>query len=179
MTALRKNCSIIPKKERIVIWHLRQIPYDEGVHVGSRVNARLKALEEVCRRVGANVTHQRREVLRVIVETDSHPDVRTVFRRVRERMPTISFDTVYRTLSFLEEHRLISRVRLTGERARFDGNHRLHHHFICTTCGRIADFESETLDMMELPREATKLGTPAARQLQVFGVCRRCARGED
>jgi Fur family peroxide stress response transcriptional regulator len=147
--------------------------------VESRVDARLKALEDVCRRVGANVTHQRREVLRVIVETDSHPDARTVFRRVRERMPTISFDTVYRTLSFLEEHRLISRVRLTGERARFDGNHRRHHHFICTTCGRIDDFESETLDVMELPREATKLGTAAARQLQVFGVCRRCARGED
>jgi Fur family peroxide stress response transcriptional regulator len=150
----------------------------EGVHVESRVDARLKALENVCRSVGANVTHQRREVLRAVVETDSHPDARTVLRRVRERMPTISFDTVYRTLSFLEEHRLIDRVRLTGERARFDGNSRRHHHFICTKCGRIVDFESETLDVMELPREATKLGTPTEKQLQVFGICRRCAGRE-
>ncbi len=151
----------------------------EGIHVESRVDARLKALENVCRSVGANVTHQRREVLRAVVETDSHPDARTVLRRVRERMPTISFDTVYRTLSFLEEHRLIDRVRLTGERARFDGNPRRHHHFICTKCGRIVDFESKTLDDMELPREAAELGTPMGSQLQVYGVCRRCARGED
>ncbi len=89
-------------------------------------------------------------------------------------MPTISFDTVYRTLSFLEEHDLISRVHATGERVRFDGNHRPHHHFICTSCGRIIDFESEEVDEMTLPDGATKHGTAASRQLQVYGICRDC-----
>jgi len=81
---------------------------------------------------------------------------------------------VYRTLSFLEEHDLISRVHATGESARFDGNHRPHHHFICTKCGKIIDFESEEVDAMTLPKEATKLGTAASRQLQVYGICRDC-----
>ena len=89
-------------------------------------------------------------------------------------MPTISFDTVYRTLSFLEEHDLISRVHSTGERIRFDGNEAVHHHFICTNCGRIIDFESDAIDKMEIPEGAVKLGTVASRQLQVYGICRDC-----
>ena len=145
----------------------------------SDVDSRLKALEEACWRAGARVTHQRREVLRVVVETDVHPDAHTVLKRARERMPTISFDTVYRTLSFLEEHDLISRVHASGERARFDGNDTPHHHFICTECGRIVDFESEELDGMELPDEVADLGTSTSRQLQVFGICQKCETQEE
>ncbi|MFC2079312.1 Fur family transcriptional regulator [Candidatus Bipolaricaulota bacterium] len=115
------------------------------------MDTRLRELEKACRKAGARVTHQRREVLRAVVETDVHPDAQSVLQRVRQRMPTISFDTVYRTLSFLEQHNLISRVHATGERTRFDGNHALHHHFICAKCGKIIDFESKQLDEMELP----------------------------
>ncbi len=139
------------------------------------VERRLEELEAACRRAGARVTHQRREVLRAVVETDTHPDAHTVLRRVRQHMPTISFDTVYRTLAFLEENNLIRRVRATGERVRFDGNPAHHHHFICTECGKIIDFDSGALDEMALPDELEELGTVAGRQLQVFGVCRDCA----
>ena len=139
-----------------------------------RVERRLRDLELACRAAGARVTHQRREVLRAVVETDSHPDAQTVLQRVREQMPTISFDTVYRTLSFLEEHGLIHRVAATGERARFDGNHALHHHFICTECGKIIDFESARFDAIDLPEEVGEFGTAKTQQLQVFGICRDC-----
>ena len=145
----------------------------------SRAEERLLALEDACRKVGARVTHQRREVLRAVVGGDAHPDALTILQRVRKRMPTISFDTVYRTLSFLEEHRLISRVPATGESARYDGNDTPHHHFICTTCGRIIDFESEELDGMELPTRLAELGTPTSRQLQVYGVCRDCVQRKE
>jgi len=142
----------------------------------SHMEARWTQLEVACRQAGARVTQQRREVLRAVVETDEHPDAQSVLKRVRERMPTISFDTVYRTLSFLEEHGLISRVAASGERARFDGNHVPHHHFICTECGKIIDFESAELDGIELPREADRLGTASTQQLQVFGICRDCEK---
>ena len=137
---------------------------------------RLLELEKVCRASGARVTHQRREVLRVVVESSEHPDAHSVLLRVRDRMPMISFDTVYRTLSFLEEHDLISRVHATGQRVRFDGNPVVHHHFVCTECGRIIDFESQEVDAMELPNDVRKLGIAASRQLHVYGTCRDCER---
>lgn len=145
-----------------------------AIHMNGSIESRLKALEAACREAGARVTHQRREVLRAVVECHTHPDAQSVLQAVRERMPTVSFDTVYRTLSFLEEYDLISRVHATGDRARFDGNHAPHHHFICTKCGKIIDFESEEIDEMILPEGATKLGAPSSRQLQVYGICQDC-----
>ncbi len=141
-------------------------------------DARLKELESACRKAGARITHQHREVLRTVVESDVHPDAHSELLCVRERMPTISFDTVYRTLSFLEEHDLISRVHVTGARVRFEGNQTVHHHFICTECGRIIDFESEEVDEIAPPppEGAKKLGTAASRLLQVHGICRDCER---
>jgi len=142
--------------------------------VRSDVDGRLTALEKACRAAGAKVTHQRREILRTVVESNDHPDARAVLERVREVMPTISFDTVYRTLSFLEEHELIHRVHAGGDRARFDGNSARHHHFFCRVCGRIIDFESEAVDGIDLSDEMTRLGSPEMKQLQVFGICRTC-----
>lgn len=149
------------------------------VHLSERIERRLADLETVCRKAGARVTHQRREVLRAVAETDAHPDAQAVLLRVRERMPTISFDTVYRTLSFLEERDLIRRVRATGERIRYDGNHLSHHHFICTACGKIIDFESKLLDDIELATELDGLGIAVSRQLQVFGICRDCESSKE
>jgi Fur family transcriptional regulator, peroxide stress response regulator len=139
-----------------------------------RIDVSLQRLEDECRKVGARVTQQRREVLRILAAAEGHPDARTVLQRVRRRMPTISFDTVYRTLSFLEEHGLIDRVYTTGERARFDGNVSPHHHFICTRCGKILDFESKELDRMGLSSAIAGIGHPASKQLQVLGTCKTC-----
>ena len=138
------------------------------------LDARLKELETARRRAGAKVTHHRREVLQTVVETDVHPDAQTILRRVRKRMPMVSFDTVHRTFAFLERHGLISRVYAAGERTRFDGKKTSHHHFICMDCGKIIDFESALLNEVELPAAIAKLGKVFSRQLQVRGVCHDC-----
>lgn len=142
----------------------------------AEIEIHLDALEAACRRVGAKITHQRREVLRTLVESDGHPDAQAVFRTVRQRMPTISFDTVYRTLAFLEDHSLVRRVQLSADRIRYESNPRRHHHFICTTCRQLFDFESQGLDALTLPEVATALGSVTAWQLQVYGTCRGCER---
>ncbi|HDS29024.1 MAG TPA: transcriptional repressor, partial [Candidatus Acetothermia bacterium] len=146
-------------------------------HTGmAESEARLDALEAACRKVGAKLTHQRREVFRALVETDGHPDAQAVFLTVRRSMPTISFDTVYRTLAFLEDHALVRRVRLSADRIRYEVNPRPHHHFICTCCGRLFDFESRALDALTLPEAATGQGSVSGWQLQVYGTCRDCER---
>ena len=51
------------------------------------------------------------EIFRELAQTGDHPDVETVFKGVRERMPTVSLDTVYRTLWWLKELGLIKSTR--------------------------------------------------------------------
>ena len=126
------------------------------------------------REAGVKVTPQRMEIFREVARTDQHPDAETVYRRVRERMTTLSLDTVYRTLWLLVDHGLISTVGLHYERARFDGNTRRHHHLVCTGCGGIRDFYSEECDGLAPPREATSWGEITSAHVELRGLCNPC-----
>ncbi|MDX9981465.1 MAG: Fur family transcriptional regulator [Lentisphaeria bacterium] len=105
------------------------------------METQLGTFAERCREAGLKATHQRIEIYRELCRTDEHPDAETIYRRVKDRMSAISFDTVYRTLKTLEEKGLIARVGSPLERFRFDANLESHQHFICNVCGRIIDFQ--------------------------------------
>jgi Fur family transcriptional regulator, peroxide stress response regulator len=123
------------------------------------------------------VTHQRLEILRELIATQEHPDAETIHRRVRQRLPTISLDTVYRTLRTLEEMGAISRVGSMQDRARFDAVTDRHHHFVCRGCGAISDFYSDELDRFPVPREVAEMGSVDWVYVELRGLCRQCQSG--
>lgn len=148
-------------------------------HPGEReVQRRMTRFEQVCRDAGVRLTHQRLEVFREVARTGDHPDAETVFGRVRDRLPTISLDTVYRTLWLLNDHGLITTLGPSRERTRFDANLERHHHFVCVRCGLTRDFHSEELDELQLPSSARAFGRIETTLVEVRGVCRECA-GKD
>lgn len=139
------------------------------------IDRRMRALTKVLRKAGFKVTPQRMAIFREAARTDEHPDAETIFKRVRTRMPTVSLDTVYRTLGLLEKANLIWKVGTVRGRARFDANMAQHHHFVCSECGRIRDFQSRALDKLKVPREARSLGVVSSLRVQVRGICSACA----
>jgi Fur family ferric uptake transcriptional regulator len=69
---------------------------------------------------------------------------------LKRRKHRVGIATVYRALEVLEELRLVQRLDLGGESARFepampDGRHH-HHHFVCRNCGEAIPFEDEALE---------------------------------
>ncbi|MCG6911045.1 MAG: transcriptional repressor [Deltaproteobacteria bacterium] len=126
-------------------------------------------------RSGAKRTPQRLEIFREVARRADHPDAETVFRGVRQRMPTLSLDTVYRTLWWLKGLGLIKMLGPQQERARFEANLRRHHHFICTRCGLTRDFHSEDLNRVKPPRAARGIGRAEVTQVEVKGICHQCA----
>jgi len=110
----------------------------------SEVERRVSLFSQALRQSGLRLTHQRLEVAREIASSDTHPDVEAIYRGVRDRVPTISLDTVYRTLAALIELGLISRVNATAGPARYDANRTQHHHFVCTRCGLVRNLQSAT-----------------------------------
>lgn len=134
---------------------------------------------EALRESGLRVTHQRLEVAREVAGSDLHPDVETIYRGVRERVPTISLDTVYRTVAALAELGLVTRVDVTAGATRYDANLDRHHHFVCTRCGLIRDVYSPALDGIEASEEAADLGTVESVKVQLRGVCSECKRKGD
>lgn len=139
------------------------------------VEQRMKHLETVCRAAGIKLTHQRMEIFREIAQTMDHPDAEQIFQRVRDRMPTVSLDTVYRTLWLLNDLGLVVTLGSSRERTRFDANLNSHHHFVCGKCGYTRDFYSKELDNIVLPDSLVSFGEIQGTHVEVRGVCRECA----
>jgi Fe2+ or Zn2+ uptake regulation protein len=138
-----------------------------------------RRVERFCaaaRRSGLRVTRQRREIFTYLASSVDHPDVEAVFVAVRQTLPDISLDTVYRTLRMLCDEALVTEVSSRSETMRFDPNIDPHHHHICIRCGRIADFTDARLDDRSLGRAARALGSVIAVQVVAKGECRDCAQ---
>lgn len=120
------------------------------------------------------MTHQRLEIFREVASTIEHPDADTVFRAVQRRMPTVSLDTVYRTLWMLHDLGLVTTLGPQRNGVRFDANLDPHHHYICVRCGLVRDFESEELNDLHVPKAVRRLGSIVDSHVEVRGLCARC-----
>jgi len=143
-----------------------------------QLNIRLEHLKAVCQKAGMRVTHQRLEIFREVAMTEKHPNAEQVFRGVRNRLPTVSLDTVYRTLWMLVDLGLITTMNPGRRRARFDANLDQHHHFVCTRCGYTRDFYSEAFNTLSLPETVEALGDAHQTQVEVRGLCHECRKNE-
>ena len=138
------------------------------------IEQHMERFEEVCRNSGMKLTHQRMEIFREVAQTSAHPDAKKVYQGVCERMPTISLDTVYRTLWMLKDLGLITALGPSRERTRFDANLSHHHHFMCVQCGLTRDFYSNAFDELRLPDSVKAFGRVETTQVEVKGVCLKC-----
>ena len=138
------------------------------------IEQRMERFEEVCRNSGMKLTHQRMEIFREVAQTGDHPDAEKVYQGVRKRMPTMSLDTVYRTLWLLKDLGLITTLGPPRERTRFDANLSHHHHFVCIQCGLTWDFYSDAFDELRLPDSVKAFGRVETTQVEVKGVCLKC-----
>jgi Fur family peroxide stress response transcriptional regulator len=132
-------------------------------------------LKKLCRKHGMRLTPQRLEIFRVINSAKDHPSAFEVYQRVSSRNPAISPDTVYRTLDTFDQCELIDKVEFLDFKIRFDPNINTHHHFICTECGSIRDFDWKNFDEVDLPPNVMEWGQPKTRQAQIKGVCVKCS----
>ncbi|MBR4355774.1 MAG: transcriptional repressor [Elusimicrobiaceae bacterium] len=138
------------------------------------INHRLAVFERECRRKGLRITNQRREIFKAVASSRQHPSAEAVLLSVRRTLANVSLDTVYRTLSTLEQMNLLTRVG-TSSKEHFDGDLRPHAHFICTRCGEVYDvFVPQTSNSWE--PQMLPCGKVQHINLQFKGICKRCNR---
>lgn len=145
---------------------------------GSSEQHKIKAAEEICRGLGLKLTHQRVEILRDLAIAKDHPSAEDVYKRVKPKIPPISFDTVYRTLALFERSGVISRVHHLDDRIRYDPDTSKHHHMVCIKCKNIRDFTWPALDGMDIPEETKDWGLIEGKYLEIRGLCRECLEKE-
>lgn len=135
----------------------------------------MKHFTQACRAAGLKITHQRTEIYRQLLLVADHPSAETLHKRLLPMLPTISLDTVYRTLATLEQHGLVSRIQTAESQARFEAAHEPHHHLICSRCKRVLDFHWPAVDGIDLPPAAKQWGQVDSKTIVIYGICSNCA----
>ncbi len=143
------------------------------------IQQKLAAFEQACRNAGLKVTHQRTEIYRELVMASDHPSAETLYKRLKDRLPSLSLDTVYRTLTTFNELGLIKRVQTVESQIRFEAQMMQHHHLICDNCKKIIDFEWQELDKLSIPQEVGQLGRVSSKNVILKGICNECLQKKE
>lgn len=122
------------------------------------------------------LTKQREVVLDVIRTAHDHLTANEVFNDAKQKLPTISFATVYNSLRFLKDAGHISEISFGNGASRYDKITERHDHAICTKCGKLVDMH---LDLPgEVSKQAEKFSNFKLESLEVTlrGVCPDCSK---
>jgi len=142
------------------------------------IHEKLRDFEDACRKENLKITHQRLEIFRELAKALDHPSAETLYKRLQKKLPTLSLDTIYRTLATFEENGLISRLETVKSQARFEAEMSEHHHLICSKCGKITDFEWPSFRGVDLPDEIVHWGSINKKNAILRGICNQCSSVE-
>ncbi|MDY6933103.1 MAG: transcriptional repressor [Spirochaetota bacterium] len=135
---------------------------------------KIETFKKISKYLGLKITHQRLEIFKILVSMEYHPSAEEVYEAIREKIPSISFDTVYRTLALFESHGVIAKVQYLDDRTRYDSNMEPHYHLVCKKCRNIQDFYWPDLDQLKPPEKTKGWGEIDNKYLELRGICRKC-----
>ena len=127
-------------------------------------------IEDKCIKKGVRLTDQRKLVARVMSESEDHPDVDVLHKRVNKLDTKISIATVYRTVKLFEEAGIIEKHDFKGSKARYEQAPQEHHdHLIDINTGEITEFVNEDIEKLQ-QKVAEKLGYKLVdHKLELYG----------
>jgi len=127
-----------------------------------------------CAEYGLRITPQRTLIFDELSKAKDHPTAEAIYKRVRKKLPNISFDTVYRTLLSFTEMGIVNLVEGYSNQKRFDPNQDQHHHFRCIKCDTIHDFENEAYNDIAVPKAVQRKGVVINKRVVLEGICSKC-----
>ena len=127
-------------------------------------------IENECIKKGVRLTEQRKLVAKVMSESDDHPDVDELHKRVNKIDSKISIATVYRTVKLFEEAGIVAKHDFKGTKARYEEAAQEHHdHLIDVNTGEITEFVNEDIEKLQ-EQVAAKLGYKLVdHRLELYG----------
>ena len=126
--------------------------------------------------IGLKLTPQRLAILDYLDGNFDHPTAEDIYADIREKFPTMSFATVYKTLETLKGKGCLQELTIDKERKHFDPDTGKHHHLICVTCKKIVDIKKEF--PIEMPIEDHNNFEVLDTNIEFYGICPVCKKGE-
>ena len=117
---------------------------------------------------------KREAILECLRSTQSHPAAEWVYAQLKPSIPDLSLATVYRNLGQFRKDGTIQVIGNVDGEERYDGDTSPHSHFICRSCGKVAD-----LPMSEVAMPDTSgVGKTESCSVTFYGCCNECLEAQ-
>ena len=129
------------------------------------------SIEKKCIKIGVKLTEQRKIIAKVMSESNDHPNVDELYKRVSKIDTKISIATVYRTVKLFEEAGILTKHEFKGGKARYEELNEGHHdHLIDIKSGEIIEFVDNEIEDLQ-KKVADKYGYKLVdHKLELYGV---------
>ena len=130
----------------------------------------MNTIEKKCKSQGVRLTDQRKIIADVMSNSNDHPDVDELHKRVNKIDQKISIATVYRTVKLFEEAGVVEKHDFKGGKARYEQSPDEHHdHLIDINSGEIVEFVDKEIEKLQND-VAKKLGYKLVdHKLELYG----------
>jgi len=134
------------------------------------------AFDQFARGRSLKSTQQRQLILDVFFRAGGHISADELLSRVRRKSARIGYATVYRTLKLLCQAGLADERRFGAGFALYEKAAAHHHdHLICTSCGRIAEFQNDQIETLQEEMARRHGFTITHHKHEIYGFCAHCA----
>ena len=127
-------------------------------------------IEKKCQIRNVRLTDQRKIIAEVMSNSNDHPDVDELHKRVNKLDKKISIATVYRTVKLFEESGIVEKHDFKGGKARYEEAPEEHHdHLIDINSGDIIEVVDKEIEILQ-NKVAEKLGYKLVdHKLELYG----------
>jgi Fur family peroxide stress response transcriptional regulator len=120
------------------------------------------------------LTPQRIAIYEMLMSTKSHPSAETIYDSIKDRYPTMSLATVYKTLKALVQLNLAQEINVGEGNFRYDANAEPHPHIVCINCGRVDDIDNLDLSFINESAENFTDYDILKSKVYFYGICSDC-----
>ena len=130
-----------------------------------------ETIEKKCIAKGVKLTDQRKVIAKVMSESDDHPNVDELYKRVSKIDSKISIATIYRTVKLFEEAGILAKHDFKGGKARYEELSEGHHdHLIDIKTGEIIEFVDDEIEKLQ-KKVADRHGYALVdHKLELYGI---------
>jgi len=112
-----------------------------------------------------------------IINTTDHFTVDQLYQRMLTVDPSIGIATVYRTIRLLVDCGILMEHTFGEKRGFFEvvaADRQHHDHLICTSCGRIIEFQNNVIEAAQQQIGQQYHFSIESHKLEIYGTCQQC-----